>query len=529
MVPIRGTVCQALSQCNIILALQHEYALSKLTVDRTTIAWLAFGIYVVATTALALAGMRKTKSLAGFALGNRDMGPVLVGITLAAATASTATFVINPGFVYSAGLAALLHFGVASVAGVAVGLIVMSKRFRKRGNDSGALTLPHWIGARYDSPGMRIYFALLNLVLAVTFVVLLVKGSAIVMQHTLGMSYGLCVVIVVGFVFSYIMLGGTYAHAYTNAFQGVLMVGVALLIVGSGLHLLGDGIGPFFDRLAEQDPNLIAPINKSSALFGSLWEIWVCGFVISFALVCQPHILMKALYLERDKDVNRYLTVAVIVGFLFSMILIGGLYARLTLPDPVAPDAVMAIYVNKAFSPILGVLISVALLAAGMSTLDGILVSASTIAGNDLFLGALGARLMPDASEEQRQRAALQASRVILVVMGAVALVIALEPPALVGLFAQAGIYGLVAASLAPVAVGVFVDDVSRPGMFAAAIVGPLVHFAHYGTVSWILGGTMNPAVSGSEGIAASLAVVAVVELVRRTRTQRQTDAALVR
>ena len=78
--------------------------------ERTTLAWLAFGAYLVITTGLALRGMRKTKSLAGFALGNGDMGPLLVGITLAASVASTATFVINPGFVWKDGLSALLHF-----------------------------------------------------------------------------------------------------------------------------------------------------------------------------------------------------------------------------------------------------------------------------------------------------------------------------------------------------------------------------------------------------------------------------------
>ncbi len=89
------------------------------------LAWAAFGAYLIVTTLLALRGMQKTKSFSGFALGNRDMGPVLVGITLAAATASSATFVINPGFVYAFGLSRAVAFGVASALGVTVGLIVM--------------------------------------------------------------------------------------------------------------------------------------------------------------------------------------------------------------------------------------------------------------------------------------------------------------------------------------------------------------------------------------------------------------------
>lgn len=489
--------------------------------DRVWLAWGVFGVYLVATTVLALRGMRKTRDLRGFALGNGDMGPVLVGITLAAATASTATFVINPGFVYAHGLSALMHFGVASVLGVTVGLVVLSKGFRRLGSESGALTLPHWIHARYGSRPMRIYFATLNLALAVSFVVLIVKGSALVMQHTLGIGYELSVVVIVGFVFSYILLGGTYAHAYTNALQGSIMLVVAVAIFASGLHLFGDGVGAFLERLAAQDPNLAKPVNPESPLFGSTWEVFVCGFVISFGLVCQPHILTKALYLKSDRDLTRYLWVAAIVGAGFASILVAGLFARIEIPGIAAQDAVMASYVTAAFSPAAGVLIAVALLAAGMSTLDGILVSASTIAGNDLFLEGVGKRWLRGRSEPDRQRMALHVSRAVLVAMGAIALVLALDPPQLVGLFAQMGVYGLVAASFAPFVFGIFVPRTDARHVFAAAIVGPAVHFAHYGWVVYGRGELLNPAVSATEGVLASVGLLGALTLWARFASAR--------
>ncbi|MEM9189945.1 MAG: sodium:solute symporter family protein, partial [Myxococcota bacterium] len=268
----------------------------------STLAWGVFLSYVVVTTGLAVMGMRKTKSLSGFALGNGDMGPLMVGITLAAATASTATFLINPGFVWAHGLSALLHYGVAGAGGVAVGLVVLSKGFRRLGKEHTALTLPHWIGARFQNGGLRTYFALLNLVLAITFVVLIVKGSALIMQLTLGLSYDVGVVVVVGFVFSYIFLGGTYAHAYTNTLQGALMIVVALLIAGSGADLLFDkGISGIGADLYAQSPALASPYNADGGLYDSFFSVFVTGFIVSFGLVCQPHILMKALYLKSDR------------------------------------------------------------------------------------------------------------------------------------------------------------------------------------------------------------------------------------
>jgi SSS family solute:Na+ symporter/sodium/pantothenate symporter len=489
--------------------------------DRDLLAWCAFGAYVLLTTALALRGMKKTKSFSGFALGNRDLGPVMVGITLAAAIASTATFVINPGFVYAHGVSALMHLGVAASAGVICALVLLSKGFRRLGDRSAALTLPHWIGARYRHGGMRTYFALLNLVLAVSFVVLIVKGSALVMQHTLGLGYVASVLVIVGFVFSYILLGGTYAHVYTNAFQGALMIGVALAIVGSGLYLLGDGVGPFLDRIAAQDPNLVSAVNPESPLFGSAWEVFACGFVVGAGLMCQPHILTKSLYLKSEKDLNRYLWVAVVVGIVFALVLVAGLYARVRFPGLESQDAVMPVYLTRAFSPVVGVLISVALLAAGMSTLDGLLVSASTIAANDVFLGQLGDRFLGHRSHGERQRIALKASRWILVGMGVGSALLALDPPELVGIFAQVGIYGLVSASLAPVALGVLVRELDARDAFAAALLGPAVHFAHYLVATYGFGELVNPAATATEGVLASFGTLGLATVVRRVRARR--------
>ena len=480
-----------------------------------TFAWLLFGVYVVVTTGLAFVGMRKTKSLAGFALGNGDLGPVVTGVTLAAAIASTATFVINPGFVYAHGVSALLHLGVASFAGVLLGLVVLSKGFRRLGMKDGALTLPHWIGARYGHSRMRTYFAVLNLVAAVTFIVLIVKGSALVMQHTLGLEYVTSLVIIVAFVFSYILMGGTYARVFTNTFQGGLMIIVAIAIAASGAHYFSDGLGAFTARIGAIDPHLLDAVNPTSPLFGDLFTVFIAGFVVGIALVAQPHILTKSMYLSSDRDVSKYLVVAAIVCVVYSAVLVAGLYARLALPASTPQDAVMPTYLAQAFSPVVGVLISVALLAAGMSTLDGILVSASTIAANDIYLAWLGRRRLEGVDEATRQKVALRASRYVLVGLGIVSFGLALDPPKLVGIFAQVGIYGLVAASLAPIACGVLGRPPARD-VFAAAIVAPIVHIAVYGTIVWGRGEILNPAVSATAGVAASFLVVFAAAVWRR-------------
>ncbi len=179
------------------------------------IVWTAFLVYMVGTAWLAWLGHKKTDDIRSFAVGRGDLSPVVVGLTLAAAIVSTATFVINPGFVYVHGVSAIMNMGVATGAGIVAGLLIMSFGFRRFGAEGGAITLPQWIGQRYGSRALGVFFAATNL-LSLSFVVLILGGVSIVMQNTLGLSNTESLVIVTVFVFSYIFVGGTYAHAYTN-------------------------------------------------------------------------------------------------------------------------------------------------------------------------------------------------------------------------------------------------------------------------------------------------------------------------
>lgn len=486
--------------------------------------WGLFVIYLVGTSYLAWLGHRRTRDIKSFAVGDGNMHPWVVGLTLAASIASTATFVLNPGLVYTFGLSALLHYGLSVTAGVACALFVLSKGFRRVGARYQALTLPQWIGERFGSKGLKVFFAAASL-LSITFVVLILGGVAVVMHQTLGMGRTEALVLITVFVFGYIFVGGTYAHAYTNTMQAVIMIAVSLLIVGSGMHYFSDGLGAFFDRLRAVDPQLASMTNSHTPMFDSIFKVWVAGFVIGFAVVCQPHILSKALYVRDDAAVKKYLGVAIVVTLIFTSLLIVGLYVRVGgFSQELASKEVMGVYIGETFSGPLLAFISVALVAAGMSTLDGILVALSSIAANDLFLGLTEDNVLKNFSDEAKAHLAHRASQVILVVLGIVAFVIAWAEVDNLALFGQVGVYGLVAAACTPVVIGVLFEEarVALAWVVAASVIPVLVHFAVY----WGLDSVTNPAVSAVFGIAAGPCVI----LLQRTiwvLTGRQRVASL--
>jgi SSS family solute:Na+ symporter/sodium/pantothenate symporter len=210
----------------------------------------------------------------------------------------------------------------------------------------------------------------------------------------------------------------------------------------------------------------------------------------------QPHILTKVLYLRSERDIGKFIATTVVVGSIFTLMLMIGFYARLAGLDIPEQDTVVREYLLFEFGTSLWgeyvlVFIFLTLLAAGMSTLDGILVSLSAMVVNDIVQPLYGERYN-----------ALALSRYVLVAVGLLAVVLAWNPPPLIGLFAQKGVYGLAAASLVPVLFGVLVRrHIPLWVVVGAALIGLGGHL-----LLNLSGAVANPAVSASYAILLSLA-----------------------
>lgn len=449
--------------------------------------YLLTGAYAALVYWLSYIGMRRTKSVEGFSIGNKDMSPYVVGITLAASIASTATFVINPGFVYAHGLAAYLHFGVAGSLGILTAFLVLTRGFLRLGEANAALTIPQWIYFRYQSRGLSLFFAFINL-LSITFVVLILVGCSLLVTGLFPVEQKTALVLVLIFVFSYVLMGGTYAHAYTNTLQGVMMLGVTLLLFWQGWsYFEGDPVA----ALQAVGNDFAAPFNANSELYYDFFSVFVCGFVVTFALMLQPHILTKVLYLRSEKDVGKFIGTTVCVGTIFTLMLMIGFYARLAGLEVDTQDAVVRDYLlhelgNSVIGEYLLVFVFITLLAAGMSTLDGILVALSAMVVSDIVKPIFGT-----------DNDGLVLSRWVLVAVGVIGVGLAWNPPPLIGLFAQKGVYGLAAASLVPVLFGVLIR---RPLplwlIWGSALIGLSTHL----TLN-LAAGVANPAISATYGI----------------------------
>ncbi len=443
--------------------------------------------YVVLVYWLSWIGMRRTKDISGFAIGNKDMSPYIIGITLAASIASTATFVINPGFVYVHGFSAYVHYGIAGSLGILTAFLTLSKGFLRIGESNKALTIPEWIYHRYQHRGMSLFFAFINL-LSISFVVLILVGCSLLMTGLFPIDQKTALVGILLFVFSYVLMGGTYAHAYTNTLQGIMMIGVTIILFIGGVKYFDGG---FFNALQSVSQEYAATLNADSNLYFNFFSVFGSGFIVTFALMLQPHILTKVLYLKSEADIGKFIATTVVVGSLFTLILMVGFFARLAgldipLQDTVVREYLIFEYSDSQFGDFTLTFIFITLLAAGMSTLDGILVSLSAMVVNDI--------VKPLTHDKH---SGLAWSRWILIAVGVIGLILAWNPPPLIGLFAQKGVYGLAAASMVPLLFGVLSRQKLPVWLIGgSSLIALLTHFYLN-----LFAGVENPAVSASYAI----------------------------
>ncbi len=473
----------------------------------TTAMWatLFLVLYVAVTTWLTRAGAKKTNSFAAFAASGAQLGVIPTALVAAACLTSTATFSINPGFVYAEGLAAFIAFSIPVALGVTLAFFTLGPRLRETsvGPDGSikVLTLPEWVGRRFDSKKLRSLFAVLVLALF-SYAILILVGAGYVASATLGVKIEHAIIAIMAFVVAYTTIGGTHAHASTNVVKGGLLLFAATAMGAAAARELFSGATPLA-KIEALDPALLAPFRAGSARFANVLDVLIAPLVIGFALACQPHILVKVLYVKDPRAIRKTgLATGAIFLLLGAPALLSGLAARAALGATLRQDAATALWVTHAFRPALAALIGVIMIAAAIGTLNALLLALGSTFAHDVAR-PLVAKVTGRASSES---SALAWGRIATVMVGIAVVAFAYSPPKLVWITGVMGVYALVEAACPAVLVGCMRGATPHAGFVGvAAIVGPAVHGVLYGT-----GISANPNVTGAAGVVTGLAIVMV-------------------
>ncbi|RKQ37976.1 sodium:solute symporter family protein [Oceanobacillus halophilus] len=486
----------------------------------TLYTWIGFVLFLVIMLALGFISSRKTKNVRDFAIGGGSLGPYVLGFSFAATYLSAATFLGYPGWSYEWGLSNLWLF-LAIIGGGPIGVLMVAKKVRKLNSKQKSLSLPDWLGDFYKSDILRVGTGLI-LLFNIFYIAAQFVAGARIFEYLLGMNYTTGLLFITAIVVLYVFVGGAVADIYTDAVQAVTMAIAGLTIFISGLVLFWEGgiIGTFSGvatTLSHQDYNFVQVFNPESTHFYSIGTV-LGAITMQWAFASAPHLFNKVLGLKKEKDLGKMILTYVVTASLSVLVLFGGIYSRVAIGDvAVTADLALMEYVTWAFPAILVAVFGVVILAAAMSTTDGLFVSISTVFANDIFLKVLVKRGYVKVGEEKAQRIALQISRFMVPLVGLAAFLLVLHPPAYLGDIMWIGISGVAAGTLGPILYAVYGKrKASARAAEASMIIGLVSYLILYF-------GNIIPSTMSAGAVSTFIGIAAIIVLSRFLKDKVET------
>lgn len=445
--------------------------------DVQLLMWIGLGLFLVAILYLGYIGYKKTKSVADFAIAGESLGPVTLGLAFSATFFSSSTFLGYPGWAYEWGFSSLWIF-LTIIFASSIGLITVAKRARHLNIKQKSLSLPDWLGDRYNSDFVRVGAALISL-FNVFYITAQFAAGAWIFNVLLGMPYNLGLALIAVIVIVYVFAGGSFSDIYTDVAQALLMAMMGVLVFISVFWMFPGGLTEGFtyisDKLAQRDPNLVSSIHPDSIAFYSVPAI-IGAFIIQFAFSNQPQLFNKVLALKKPQDMRKMIIVYIISAFCFLLVVFGGLYAAVTVSVDEMDKAILE-YVLAAFPPVGAAFLGIVVIAAAMSTTDGIFVVMSTSIANDIYRKFLVPRGIVKTDPDKVEETAFKISRYTVIIIGIVSFVLALNPPESIGMYIWIGISGVVSGTLGPLLVGIFFPKLATTAAAKVSLVSGVLAY----------------------------------------------------
>ncbi|MCP3028571.1 sodium:solute symporter family protein [Halobacillus sp. A5] len=427
--------------------------------------------YFGAVTWIGKKGRAHSQSMAGFATARGKVSPWLVGASFATSYASANLFIGVPGLAYQYGTAVLWYtlgcFGVSWI-----GLLLFAKTFWRYGKKLGRVsTIPEWLGKRYNSKALQILVSLLIL-FNVYYIVGQNVGLATIFETVIGIPYFWGIIIGVAITIVYIGLGGAFAQMITDGIQGILMAITSILIVISFLWTIGGGLNVFgvlTDQLHAIDPNLTAAVADGGP-YNSALAIMAVQFML-FSFILMPHLLNKVLSLENEEDLAPFtLSAGLVLCIISTLMVLGGLAARVMFPSLDSADSAIPLYVIEAFPSLIAAIMIVGIISAILSSTDSLYLGVTTSIGNDLY-GVI-ASFFSNKDEKDLENQSLKVAKWSLVGVGLLSLYLSLERPDSLAFLIQFSYSAIISGIIAPITLGYFWNKANNYGAIAALITG---------------------------------------------------------
>ncbi|MDY7116011.1 sodium/proline symporter PutP [Halomonas sp. SSL-5] len=393
--------------------------------------WISLMGYFVLMIAIGVYAMQKaTSSSEDYMLGGRGLSPKVAALSAGASDMSGWLLLGLPGALFVSGLGSA-WIGIGLLVGAFFNWTLVAPRLREQTVHYGnAITIPEFLANRFPTRALSLR-TVSAIVIVVFFAVYtasgLVAGGKLFESAFAGIfniggmsDYASGVVITLGIVLVYTVIGGFLAVSLTDFVQGCIMM--LALVIMPAVVLFGEGGGGYSQAsqtLNEVDPTLLT-WTEGLTIVG-----WLSAVTWGLGYFGQPHIIVRFMAIRSLKEVPIARNIGMswmaisLIGAV-SLGIFGRAYAVRNGMNVEDPETIFIILADLLFHPLITGFLYAALLAAIMSTISSQLLVSSSSLTEDFY------RLFLRKQASDKETVAV--GRICVVLVGIVAVIIASNP-----------------------------------------------------------------------------------------------------
>ncbi|MEJ8566596.1 sodium/proline symporter [Elongatibacter sediminis] len=438
-----------------------------------TITMTVFLVYLALLAGLALWSRAESRTLHGYFIAGKKLPPWVVAFSTNATGESGWLLLGLTGMGYAVGAQAFWVVA-GEVIGIGLAWLLLSRRLKRISDQHDSITVPDVLAARFGDSlhllrGLSVLI-ILGMVGAYVAAQMVATGKAFAgftpLDYAQGVLVGSAVII------AYTLVGGYKAVAWTDLIQGVLMLLGLLVLPAVAIHAAG-GWGTVVATLGSADPGLLSPWGPEGKSTAALVGI-VSFLAIGLPFMGVPQLMVRFMSARSEKSLVPAMTISVIVILLFDIgAVLTGMAGRALFPGLEDPESILPLLSTELLPPVLAGVMMVVVLAAIMSTVDSLLILASSAVVRD-FLQRMRGSLRDD-----RQLAT--AGKWVTLLIGAIGIVFALQQSPLIFWFVLFAWSGLGAAFGPVLLCALWYPPTNRQGALAGMLGGFLT------TMAWVI------------------------------------------
>ena len=354
--------------------------------NQLTIAIL-FSLYIAGMIGIGWLGYVRTATLGDYLLGGRRMGAFVTALSAGASDMSGWLLMGLPGAVFAAGLSEL-WLGMGLLCGSYLCWLVVAAPLRRASEELGALTISDYFEFRFkdESRVLRLLTAVFILFFFMIYTTAGLVAGGKLFNSIFSVSYPVAVCVGTVAIIIYTMIGGYIAVCWTDAVQGMLMLGALVAVPVLAVFSSGGAEAAWSDILANS-PNAFNLFSKADG--GSLSAIALISSVgWGLGYFGMPHILTRFMAISSAEriPVARRIALGWTALSLMGAIGVGlagiAFFGASGLADG---ETVFIELIQRSFHPVLAGVCLAAILAAIMSTADSQLLVCTSVITEDIY------------------------------------------------------------------------------------------------------------------------------------------------